>query len=93
MGPFGVMLYPTLPVAAPRHNDNILRIWDAGITGIFNALEMPSTAVPLGLNGQALPIGMQIVGPRGKDNLTIGVAMKLEEAGLAQWIAPRADAR
>lgn len=39
------MVYPSLPVLAPRHHENLGRIFDAGATNIFNAMELPVTQV------------------------------------------------
>ena len=84
----GIMLYPSLPRPAPRHHALLPRFMDSGFTGIFNVLELPSTAVPLGLSRGGLPLGLQLVGPRGGDHRTIGVAMAMENAGLAKYVPP-----
>ena len=85
LGDDGVMLYPTAVDVAPRHGR-------AGalhfrFPAIFNALEMPVTQVPLGLGRDGLPLGMQVVAPRGQDHRSIAVAMALECA-LGGWIPP-----
>jgi len=85
LGEDGVMLYPTAVDVAPRHGK-------AGalhfrFPAIFNALEMPVTQVPLGLGRDGLPLGMQVVAPRGQDHRSIAVAMALECA-LGGWIPP-----
>jgi fatty acid amide hydrolase 2 len=86
LGDDGVMLYPTAVDIAPRHGK-------AGalhfrFPAIFNALEMPATQVPLGLGRDGLPLGMQVVAPRGQDHRSIAVAMALEDA-LGGWIPPK----
>ena len=75
----GVMLFPSYPQVAPRHKRPILTpvLWM--YTGIINALEMPATQVPLGLDDRGLPLGVQVVGRRGNDHVTIAVAMELEK--------------
>ncbi len=50
IGANGVMLFPTFSRPAPRHNYGMLVPFHAAYTAIFNVLEMPSTAVPLGLS-------------------------------------------
>jgi amidase len=48
--------------------------------GLIGGFHLPATAVPLGMNGTGLPIGMQIVGPLFGDRTTIAVARLLERA-------------
>ncbi len=87
LGPRGVLLLPTFPRPAPRHNRPMLRFYEAGYTGLFNALEMPATQIPCGLDPEGLPTGVQAVGRHGDDAVTIAVAVALEEA-LGGWIPP-----
>ncbi len=87
IGPAGVLLCPTFPRVAPRHGRPLLRPFDSGYTGIFNALELPVTQVPAGLNHDGLPVGLQVVGLHGQDHVTIAVALALEEA-LGGWVPP-----
>ena len=49
--------------------------------GLTCSVYLPSTVIPTGLNGDGLPIGVQIAGPEYGDLLTIGAAKLLEEAG------------
>jgi fatty acid amide hydrolase 2 len=75
-----VILSPTFPVTAFPHG------WGARYpaafvyAGLWNVLEQPATAVPLGLDGEGLPLGCQVIGRRGADRVTIGVAALLEQA-------------
>jgi fatty acid amide hydrolase 2 len=48
-------------------------------TAIWNTLWLPVTQCPLGLNEDGIPVGVQVVGKRGCDDLTIGVAVVLEK--------------
>lgn len=79
IGPHGVMLYPPYPTPAPRHYESIIPPFKWVYTAIFNAMEMPSTQVPLGLDAAGLPLGTQVIGVHGNDALTIAVARLLEE--------------
>jgi fatty acid amide hydrolase 2 len=57
---------------------------------VFNLLGLPATAVPLGLNGQGLPLGVQVVGPRDRDHIPIAVALELERV-FGGWVPPPAS--
>jgi fatty acid amide hydrolase 2 len=87
LGDDGVLLFPMSIGPAPRHaRMNPARF---RFTGLFNALELPSTQVPLGLGGAGLPLGLQVVAARGCDHLTIAVALELERA-FGGWVPPAA---
>lgn len=77
LGPNGVMLHPPYSRPAPRHFAPMLTPFDFVCTGLFNVLEFPSTVVPMGF-ADGLPLSVQIIGRRGNDHLTIGVASALE---------------
>ena len=84
----GVILYPPYPCTAPTHYLPMLRPMSWVYTAVFNALGLPVTQVPLGLDRRGLPLGVQIVGPPGADHRTIAVARALERHGPAGWIPP-----
>jgi fatty acid amide hydrolase 2 len=88
LGPRGVLLYPSYPKPAPRHYAPLFPPIQWMYTAVFNVLELPATQVPLGLNARGLPLGVQVVGPHGRDDLTIGVALELERA-FGGWVPPR----
>ena len=87
LGPRGVLLFPTYPRTAPRHHAPLLFPIEWMYTAIFNALELPATAVPLGLGAGGLPLGVQVVSGSGKDAVTIAVARALEDE-FGGWVAP-----
>ncbi|CAL7947315.1 unnamed protein product [Xylocopa violacea] len=87
LGEDGVFLYPTHPTAAPLHNEPLIKPFNFSYTAIINVLGLPSTACPLGLNKQGLPIGIQVVGGLYQDRLTIAVAEELER-GFGGWVPP-----
>jgi fatty acid amide hydrolase 2 len=82
LGDDGVMLYPAYVTTAPRHNRPALQAlflrMPFAYTGIFNTLEFPATQVPLGLDKEGLPLGVQVISRPGNDHLTIAVAKELE---------------
>ena len=93
---FDIILNPILPTAAFEHDHRpfaersidvdgtaipyFRQIFWAGISGVAC---LPSTVIPTGLNGEGLPIGIQIVGPEYADLITIGVARMLESEGFS----------
>jgi fatty acid amide hydrolase 2 len=82
-----VLLLPTHPRPAPRHDWPLLRPLDFAYTALFNVLELPVTAAPMGLGAEGLPLGIQIVASRGQDHLPIAVAQALERA-TGGWSVP-----
>jgi fatty acid amide hydrolase 2 len=87
LGEDAVLLFPTQPRSAPYHNQLFLSPFDFVYAGIFNALEVPVTQVPMGLDSSKMPIGVQVVGSWGNDVLTIKVASELESA-FGGWQPP-----
>ncbi|HEX7600262.1 MAG TPA: amidase, partial [Polyangiaceae bacterium] len=87
LGERGVLLFPPYPRTAPKHHTPLLFPIQWMYTAIFNALELPATAVPLGLGAHGLPLGVQVVSSRGKDAVTIAVAKTLEQ-DFGGWVMP-----
>ncbi len=97
---FDVVLAPVTLTPAFAHNhapnnertikvDNELRpywsqVFWAGLTGVAY---LPSTVIPAG-QGEALPVGVQIIGPSWGDRTTIGVARLLEAEGFGFQAPP-----
>ncbi|MEW1673663.1 amidase [Streptomyces noursei] len=54
----------------------------------FNLTQQPAATVPCGLDGDGLPIGVQLVGARHADALVLRAAHALYEAGTADIPAP-----
>jgi len=84
LGDNGVLMFPVYPRSAPRHHFPLLNPLAFSFCGIVNVLELPGTAVPTGFDRRAMPIGVQIVGPRFGDPLTLAVA-KYVEAAWGGW--------
>ncbi|MEZ4454631.1 MAG: amidase [Nannocystaceae bacterium] len=80
LGPRGVLLHPPYTRPAPRHYGPLLTPFDFVCTSLFNVLEFPSTTVPTGFDRKGLPVGVQVIGRRGNDHLTIAVAGAIEAA-------------
>jgi fatty acid amide hydrolase 2 len=83
----GVLLHPPFPRVAPRHGATIGRPWVLANVAVFNLTGMPVTQVPLGLGSKGLPVGVQVVGRRDSDHVTIAVALHLERA-FGGWVPP-----
>lgn len=88
LGPRGVLVCLPYPRPAPRHNAPLLSPLAFAYCGIFNVLELPSTAVPTGLSREGLPLGVQVVGRRFYDPLTLWVAQQIEHI-TGGWSLPR----
>lgn len=88
LGPDGVMLYPVYPETAPKHGWPLFPPIRWAYPAILNVMEMPATAVPLGLDSHGLPRGIQVAAAHGKDHLTIAVAMELERV-FGGWVPPK----
>ncbi|MFL5761121.1 MAG: amidase [Thermomicrobiales bacterium] len=83
-----VLLTPTLPATAVPANDLVVRYLDGGeepvalaytrLTSPFNATGQPALTIPVGLDPDGLPIGIQVVGkPFGEAELCrIGSAIE-----------------
>jgi len=83
----GVLLHPAHPRVAPRHGSTVGRPWLFTPAAVFNLAGMPATEVPLGLNGRGLPLGVQVAACRGRDHMSIAVALELERV-FGGWVKP-----
>ena len=82
-----VLLFPTYPTVAPKHGEALRLPVKWMYTAIFNVMELPVTAVPLGLDARGVPLGVQVVGAHGCDHVTLAVARAIErETG--GWVPP-----
>jgi fatty acid amide hydrolase 2 len=87
LGDDGVLLFPPHAQVAPIHGRALWLPIRFGFTAVFNAVELPVTAVPCGLDNDGVPLGVQVVGAYGRDHLTIAAAQALETA-CGGWVAP-----
>ncbi len=83
----GVMLYPSYPIPAPRHGEPLRHPAWWVYTAAVNVFGLCATQVPLGLGPDGLPLGVQVVGPPGSDEVTLAVAAELERA-FGGWREP-----
>jgi aspartyl-tRNA(Asn)/glutamyl-tRNA(Gln) amidotransferase subunit A len=83
------ILAPTLPVPAPRPDQDEVRLVGGKETvrSVFlrfsrpaNFAGLPAVSVPCGFTGAGLPIGMQIIGPEWQDARILQIAHLYEQA-------------
>ncbi|GAA2255959.1 amidase [Streptomyces ruber] len=93
---YDVLVTPTLPITAfeagvevPRGSGHHRWTGWTPFTYPFNMTQQPAATVPVGLDGDGLPIGMQLVAARHRDDLVLRVAHTLYEAGMAGVERPR----
>lgn len=92
LGENGVLLVPPYTRLAPRHGDPVARTVllgraEVAYPALLNALELPATAVPLGLDPSGLPTGVTVAAGQGQDHLCFAVAQVLER-DLGGWVPP-----
>jgi len=83
-----IILFPSYMTVAPEHNIPLVYPIGMVLCGVWNISEFPVTQVPLGLNTEGLPLGVQVVSNHGNDYLTIGVAQELEKK-FGGWVPPK----
>ncbi|MEA2194449.1 MAG: aspartyl-tRNA(Asn)/glutamyl-tRNA(Gln) amidotransferase subunit [Solirubrobacteraceae bacterium] len=83
----GVLLHPTHPRVAPRHGQTVGKPWLLTTTAVFNLAGTPVAQIPLGLNKQGLPLGVQAAAGPDRDHLAVAVAIELERA-FGGWVPP-----
>ncbi|HEX2467142.1 MAG TPA: amidase [Solirubrobacterales bacterium] len=83
----GVLLHPPWSKLPPRHGRTVGRPWVLAPQAVFNLLGLPVTEVPLGLNAQGLPLGVQVAAGRDRDHVAIAAALELERA-FGGWVPP-----
>ncbi|MFG2022901.1 amidase [Streptomyces sp. NPDC048825] len=92
---YDLLVTPTLPITAfeagvevPKGSGH--RRWTGWtpFTYPFNMSQQPAASVPVGLDGDGLPVGLQIVAARHRDDLVLRAAHALYEAGVAHVAPP-----
>lgn len=80
LGADSVILFPSCPHPAPFHYAPLLRPFNFAYWCIFNVLKFPAAQVPLGLNAEGLPLGIQVAAAPNNDALCLAVAEHLGKA-------------
>lgn len=60
LGDDGVLLYPSSPTSVPYHYASYFNPFNFGYWCLFNALRLPVCQVPMGLDSNGLPVGIQV---------------------------------
>ncbi|CAO1408759.1 unnamed protein product [Diamesa serratosioi] len=82
-----IFIYPTHPTTAVYHNESFFRLYDFAYSALFNILELPATSIPMGLDSQGLPVGIQVAANHHNDRLCLAVARQLEQV-FGGWLPP-----
>jgi aspartyl-tRNA(Asn)/glutamyl-tRNA(Gln) amidotransferase subunit A len=87
---YDLLVTPTLPITAfeagaevPKDSRHPRWTSWTPFTYPFNLTQQPAASVPVGTDGDGLPIGLQIVGPRHADSLVLRTAHALYLSGVA----------
>jgi aspartyl-tRNA(Asn)/glutamyl-tRNA(Gln) amidotransferase subunit A len=75
-GRFDILVAPTTPSPAGRHGETDRR--QMRVTIPFDLTGSPAISVPFGRTAEGLPIGVQLVGRPGEDELVLEAARALE---------------
>ncbi len=82
---FDLLVTPTLPLApfaagheTPPGSDYVDWVDWTPFSYPFNLTQQPAASVPCGLDDTGLPVGLQLVGPRYRDDRVMAVARLLE---------------
>jgi aspartyl-tRNA(Asn)/glutamyl-tRNA(Gln) amidotransferase subunit A len=83
-GRYDLLLTPTLPLAAfdlarqrPPGREETLFGWTP-FTYPYNLTGLPALTLPMGVDGDGLPLGLQIIGRRGADNTVLQAGHVIE---------------
>ncbi|GFQ64668.1 fatty-acid amide hydrolase 2-A, partial [Trichonephila clavata] len=84
-----VLLLPSFPTTALYHHEvSVFYTLPCSFyAGLFNLLGLPATQCQIGYDSKGLPYGIQIIGRKNNDNLTISCAVELEKA-FGGWRSP-----
>ncbi|HLL33553.1 MAG TPA: amidase family protein, partial [Streptomyces sp.] len=88
---YDLLVTPTLPLTAFEAGAEVpkgsgLRRWTGWtpFTYPFNLTQQPAASVPVGADPDGLPVGLQLVAARHRDDLVLRAAHALYEAGIAR---------
>ncbi|MBY6059783.1 amidase, partial [Leisingera daeponensis] len=91
LGDWDALALPTLPVAAPRHNEDYQQFGGRDVTTQDsmtwfcwpgNLAGLPCVSLPIGVSTNGLPIGVMLMGRPGKDEILLDIARRLDKRPL-----------
>jgi aspartyl-tRNA(Asn)/glutamyl-tRNA(Gln) amidotransferase subunit A len=99
LGSADAAILPVMPICTPRYVDvdpasasfSGRRLYDLSRYCRFvNMLGLPAVALPVGFDDRGLPVGLQLIGRRGRDRDLIALASRIQEK--SDWHARVPDA-
>jgi amidase len=84
---YDVLVTPTLPMLPPLIGSGEGVIDLGPFTMPWNLTGQPAVSVPLHMSNDGLPVGVQLIGPYGREDVLIRLASQLEQA--APWASRR----
>lgn len=78
LGTNGILVLPTAPQVAFPHGTRA-PVNQADWTGLANIAGLPAVSIPMGVDAQGLPMGIQMIGPAGAESLLISQARAMDE--------------
>jgi aspartyl-tRNA(Asn)/glutamyl-tRNA(Gln) amidotransferase subunit A len=99
LGSADAAVLPVMPICTPRYVDvdpaspsfSGRRLYDLSRYCRFvNMLGLPAVALPVGFDDRGLPVGLQLIGRRGRDRELIALASRIQEK--SDWHARVPDA-
>lgn len=78
LGDDGILFYHSTTHTAPYHYSAFVNVYNFGYWCLFNVLHVPATQVPLGLDPDGLPLGIQVIASRNRDRHCLAVAEEIE---------------
>ena len=88
LGDNGVLIIPTLPTVAYKHNISLLKTSDFRFPALFNVLQLPVTHAHFGLDKKhKMPFGFSLASKPYKDQLTLAMAEEIE-LSFGGWTEP-----
>jgi Asp-tRNA(Asn)/Glu-tRNA(Gln) amidotransferase A subunit family amidase len=94
LGEDGVLVTPTLAMTAQHADGRMLGATDPGTTAdalntcLQNITGAPALSLPAGTLPNGLPFGLQLTGPRFRDDLLLALGARWEQARPWPWYAP-----
>ncbi len=97
LGDDGVLVTPTLAMAAQHADGRMMGAAEPGTpadalnTCLQNLTGAPGMSLPAGLLPKGLPFGLQLTGPRFRDDLLLRLGAQWERAQPWPWFAPGSE--